>query len=260
MRSSAACLALLFILSLYVVPMIHAQPPPPPEPPKMRFYLQPSDPTTGEVSLWGGRWGVGVEYSGNTTVFNMDTITPHGPLVGCKFCDFVTRPLVKSYLFKSFKLRMYISLNELGSLSVAVGAATSDLSVITYQYQDLNPQQGYNMQEKEQDVLNFTLTGLQLQLQEYGIEPDTVSVKVDAGKRLVFHFGAGVIWAEIGSRILGHSDQVFLFGDSEHASYIETDAVELQGQPVPEFPSFLIMLPVILALTILLRREHNRRH
>ena len=50
-----------------------------------------------------------------------------------------------------------------------------------------------------------------------------------------------------------------LFGDAEHASYIETDAVELQGQPVPEFPSFLIMLPVILALTILLRRERSQR-
>jgi hypothetical protein len=33
----------------------------------------------------------------------------------------------------------------------------------------------------------------------------------------------------------------------------------VDAQAVPEFPSFLIMLPVILALTILLRREQNRR-
>jgi hypothetical protein len=50
-----------------------------------------------------------------------------------------------------------------------------------------------------------------------------------------------------------------LFGDREHRSSLVTQKLDLEGQPVPEFPSILIMLPVILTLTILLRRERNGR-
>ena len=49
-------------------------------------------------------------------------------------------------------------------------------------------------------------------------------------------------------------------GDRGALNLVGSQDFAVDGQAVPEFPSFLIMLPVIFALTILLRREHNRRH
>jgi hypothetical protein len=116
------------------------------------------------------------------------------------------------------------------------------------------------MKSREVTVLDMGIAGFD---PEVGQE---VRVGIGAGERLVFHFG--FTWAMLGTDDLcwivvggGYNYMMFptiLFGDSEHASYIEMDEVELQGMPVPEFPSFLIMLPVILALTILFRRRGNK--
>jgi hypothetical protein len=231
MRSSATCLALLFVLSLSVLPMTHAQAPPP-QTATMRLYLQSGDPTT--VSWFGG----------NGTVFDMDATTPDGSLAECKYCSFATRPLVDAHWFRSFKLHIYMK--ESGSvISLGFGSAPSNLSGVSLSYWDpCRPWKGF--QEGE-------MFGLEMTLQ-------TAGVTVAAGKRLVLHFGSEPCPPpEIISRGSGIGGQpIFLFGDSEHASYIEVDEAELQGQPVPEFPSFLIVLPVILSLTILFRRRGNK--
>jgi len=201
----------------------------------------------------------------NTTVFIMDTSTPHGSQVACSWCDFATRPLTSAHTFRSFKLHLYVrwpqcvvkeALNET-AITYGIGSAASDLSSIVYEYRDYS---NYNIMKSRVTVVDIGIQGS-------GVELEEARVGIGAGKRLDFHFG--MKWATLGSDdpcwMWGAGGGYFmfptiLFGDAEHASYIETDAVELQGQPVPEFPSVLIMLPVILALTILLRREKNRRY
>ena len=273
MRLSAACLTLLFILSLSIIPTTHAQMgggPPPAQPTQTRYYLQSGEQTT----VRGGDWhpsnmpGAG---GSNTTVFNMDTPTPQGSEVACSWCDFATRPLVGYHSFKSFKLHLYVRwptnqcVTFIGQLindtaiTYGIGSAASDFSAIVYQYRDYS---NYHiMKSREVTVVDMVIHGFDV---EVGQE---VRVGIGAGKRLDFHFG--MTWATLGSDnpcwIMvggGMNYMMFptiLFGDAEHASYIEMDEVGLQGVPVPEFPSFLIMLPVILALAIVLRREQNRR-
>jgi hypothetical protein len=268
MRSSAACLTLLFILSLSVVSMTCLQPVGA-ETTTAKYYFQSGDPTTvPHPPVWGAENVYGLPPILNMTAFNMDTPTPHGFQVACSWCDFATRPLVNHYVFRSFKLHLNVRWSTQcdnwtktpeTAISYGIGSASSDLSTIYgYQYKDYS----YWVTSREVTVLDIALSGYDVNV---GLE---VRVGIDTGKRLVVHFGLGptMLGSDAPCLVGGsiakpqyYADPTILFGDAEHASYIETDAVDLQGQPVPEFPSFLIMLPVILALTILLRREQNRR-
>ena len=128
------------------------------------------------------------------TVFNMDTLTPHGSEVACSWCDFATRPLANAHTFRLFKLHLYVrwptpSQCVFGSTKMAVndvyvsfgiGSASSDLSTIYgYQYRDYS----YGILSREVTVLDFTVSGYDVNV---GKE---VSVGIDTGKRLVVHFG-----------------------------------------------------------------------
>jgi len=85
-----------------------------------------------------------------------------------------------------------------------------------------------------------------------------VRVGLSPGMRLVFHFGDSPYGAEVvfESGVGYIQEPTILFGDPEHLSYIETDAVDLEGQPIPELPlpAAILMISVTIAMMIVRRR------
>lgn len=207
------------------------------------------------------------------TVFSMDAPTPQGSQVACSWCDFATRPLVNHYVFRSFKLHLYVrwptqcahfsiyptAIPKQAYVSLGIGSASSDLSkIFGYQYRDYS----YPVTEWS-TVLDLTLAGYDANV---GKE---VRVAIDSGKRLVVHLGVSPPFS--GNDTLCLCDQLcltsegamafptILFGDAEHASYIETDAVELQGQPIPEFPLPVLVLLLSLIVTYAISTRRKKR-
>lgn len=237
-RTISPRLVIVFILNLLVlflliapVPLVRTNGT------TVRYYLQPDDgvavpkmwywyPTATEVDLM---------------VLNMDTPSPQGPLVECSWCDFVTRPLIDPHRFHSFKVHIYVRWPQSGCcngdmatdrrICMAIGYATSDLAKIQYTYEDVGRPIG-----PELAILDLKLSGWVEGVGE-------VNVGVSPGMRVIFHFGSDEAMLGEDQPCLSvpienvcYVQPTILFGDSQHASYIETDAVELQGQPIPELP------------------------
>jgi hypothetical protein len=75
------------------------------------------------------------------------------------------------------------------------------------------------------------------------------AVRVPAGQQLFIQFGG----------LDGYARQPkLLFGDSARASYVETDAVDFEGQPIPEMPLPAIMM-LISATIVITATKHIRR-
>ena len=258
-------LVIVFILNLLVLFLLIA-----PLPPvrangtTVRYYLQPDDGmAVPKMWYWYPR-----ATEVDLMVLNMDTPSPQGPLVECSWCDFVTRPLIDPHRFRSFKVHIYVRWPQSGCcngdmatdrrICMAIGYATSDLAKIQYTYEDVGRPIG-----PELAILDLKLSGWVEGVGE-------VSVGVSPGMRVIFHFGSDEAMLGEDQPCLVRTSEIpwtcilqptILFGDSQHASYIETDAVELQGQPIPELPmpAIVMIVSTILALVAVKSKIPNCR-
>lgn len=188
------------------------------EQPKTKYYFQP------------------VEGSPLPPTYFMDTPVPEGPPLTClqeqpkTGCRFITRPLTESHFFHSITITLRLQFDCLNctNLNASIGRADSNM----------NPQGGfidklYDWQwlPEKRAPITFQTTVDQV-------------VAVGAGQRLAIYFAN---WT---SHWVGRLAPTILFGNG--SSYIVTDAVNLEGQPIPELQFPVFALFAVVAATFII--------
>ena len=85
-------------------------------------------------------------------------------------------------------------------------------------------------------------------------------ITTPAGMEIVVLAGEGlsIAFGDIAGGDESYSQPIIQFGDAAHASYVETDSVGLEGQPIPELPLPAIMLAVMVLATLTVMRLGGR--
>jgi len=164
---------------------------------------------------------VGPELEGN---YYMDTPLPKGPMVERNASSFHTRILVKNYAFHQFNISIRMNpRNTMRTMKMRIGWSDDTFDAVI-------------LSEITLIVFDQTTIG-------YAISQKTIA----AGQRLY-------ISIEI-------DDGYLVFGDPEHQSAIEFEnALDLSGQPIPEFPLPTMILIVALVVTFTtIRLQVNER-
>jgi len=83
-------------------------------------------------------------------------------------------------------------------------------------------------------------------------------ITIPAGMEIVVLAGEGlsIAFGDISGGYESYSQPIIQFGDSAHASYVETDSVNLEGQPIPELslPSIVLVISLLVTFGFMTRR------
>ena len=186
----------------------------------------------------------------------MDTPLPTGPL--CESISFkslmypglpavnsipgfFSRALVAAHTFSNFRLHLYLKagscIETLLScrLTVSLGswASVSGTSNAKNQFKTTV------LVDSKVEVFDTQIT-----------TPAGMEIVVLAGEGLSIAFG------DIAGGEESYSQPIIQFGDAAHAGYIETDSVNLEGQPIPELslPSVVLAISLLATFAFMTRR------
>ena len=83
-------------------------------------------------------------------------------------------------------------------------------------------------------------------------------IRTPAGMEIVVLAGEGlsIAFGDISGGYESYSQPIIQFGDAAHASYVETDSVGLDGQPIPEIslPTVVLAISLLVTFAIMTRR------
>ncbi len=186
----------------------------------------------------------------------MDTPLPTGPL--CESISFkslmypglpavnsipgfFSRALVAAHTFSNFRLHLYLKagscIETLLScrLTVSLGSWTS-----------VSGTSNAKIQFKTTVLVDSKVAVFDTQI----TTPAGMEIVVLAGEGLSIAFG------DIAGGEESYSQPIIQFGDAAHASYIETDSVSLEGQPIPELslPSVVLAISLLVTFAFMTRR------
>jgi hypothetical protein len=156
--------------------------------------------------------------------------------------SFSSRPLAAAHTFNSFKIHVYL---KPGSCDVRM--VTCTLSITLASEATVNGSSTYKNKLSRDRSLNPDWEVFDTSITTTLRSQDIV---VLAGEKLYLHFG------DLG--LYDYAQPIIQFGDAAHASYIETDSVEFEGQPIPELSLPMVMFTVSLLLVFAFVRSDRR--
>jgi len=193
-----------------------------------------------------------VEALGTLGTFYLDDILPHGPAMLCPHdtggsigigCQFVSRPLAESHTFSSFRVTFYFE-------GYHPGAA------VQLWFVGVGPV-GFSLVEPSAYSSTFTSnlgTGKQYRVEKG--QRLSFLIQYSCGYPGLYQSGYGLPYEH---RCTDGNHIHFVFGDSEHPSYLLTDGISLEGQPIPEFPMSTVVLAVSIMMACAIVRVRSSR-
>ena len=153
--------------------------------------------------------------SGVSDSYYMDTQRPSGSVVTTGAPVLHSRPLAMAQTFQHFAVRLWLTPSDrVRRISVYVGWS---------------------------DQIYKRSTEWCSPCGSSGDIPGTVTV-------IRFIFDVDPMTIKLGDRLYINITYPILWGDSEHASCVETDHAEFMGIPIPEFPSAILVFMSVLAV------------
>ena len=154
---------------------------------------------------------------------------------------FFSRALVAAHTFSNFRLYLYLRARSCDEtflscrLTVSLGSWVSVNGTI---------------KAKNQFKTTVLVDSKVAVLDTWITTPTGTEIVVLAGEGLSIAFG------DISGGYESYSQPIIQFGDSTHASYVETESVSLEGQPVPELslPSVVLAISLLVTFAFMIRR------
>ena len=159
--------------------------------------------------------------------YYLDTPLPQGPTVESSYGVFHTRELIDDHTFYAVHVVMHVKPENVArKLTIAAGHSDTWFHFTWWVKSTYALPSG-------KTFINFTFI----------LPAKTLA----AGQRLCFSVESI------------EPSGVFLFGDLVHSSYIETDDLNLSGQPIPEFPFPVVTLLITFIMTVAIKELRIKR-